>query len=62
MLYLEDKAIFARMMLEAKAYATAAKKAPTKESAEALFMTLIFRQQKIIARLLDAIAKLEHEP
>lgn len=61
-LYLEDKAIFARMMSEAKAYATAAKKAPTKESAEALFMTRIFRQQKIIARLLDAIAKLEHEP
>ena len=60
-LYLEDKATFAKMMSEARTYVTAAKKAPTKEPTEALFMMLIFHQQKIITRLLDAIAKLEHE-
>jgi len=60
-LYAEDKEMFAKMMSEARAYTKAAMKAPTKEPAEALFMTLIFHQQKIITRLLDAIAKLEHE-
>lgn len=60
-LYQEDQAKFAEMMSKAKAYAKAAKKAPTKEPAEALFMTLIFHQQKIITRLLDAVTKLEHE-
>ena len=60
-LYQEDQEMFAKMMSEAREYAKAAKKAPTKEPAEALIMTLIFQQQKIIARLLDAVTKLEHE-
>lgn len=47
------------MMSEAKAYVKSAKTAPTKEPAEALFMTLIFLQQNVIAKLLDTLAKVE---
>jgi hypothetical protein len=60
-LYNDDQEKFVKMMSEARAYAKEAKNAPTKEPAEALFMTLIFHQQKIITRLLDAIAKLEYK-
>jgi len=58
-LYKEDQEMFTKMMSEAKAYVKSAKTAPTKEPAEALFMTLIFLQQNVIAKLLDTLAKVE---
>jgi len=58
-MYEQDREMFARMMSEAKTYAKAAKNAPTKEKAEALIMTLIFQQQRMINRLLATLEKLE---
>jgi hypothetical protein len=76
-LYKEDREMFAKMILEVKAYANSAKnaplttklvkgsltsdelKTPAKEPAEALFMTLILLQQKVITKLLDTLAKVE---
>lgn len=58
-LYTEDRDMFTKMMSEAKAYAKAAKNAPTKEQAEALFMSLIFQQQRMISSLLATLEKLE---
>lgn len=44
----DNRIAFTKMMSDTKKYHAAFDKAPTKEPAEALFMTLIFQQQKMI--------------
>lgn len=52
--YQDDRILFDRMMSEAKQY-SAAFQASGKEPAEALFLTSIFQQQKMINKLLAVI-------
>lgn len=55
----ENREMFEKMMSEAKAYSDAFDNAPANETTEALLLTLILRQQEIIAILKEEIAKLE---
>jgi hypothetical protein len=58
----DNREMFEKMVSEAKAYSDAFDNAPANESTEALLLTLILRQQEIIAILKDEISKLEkHE-
>ena len=55
----ENREMFEKMMSEAKEYSAAFDNAPANETTEALLLTLILRQQEIIAILKDEITKLE---
>ncbi len=55
----ENRELFEKMISEARAFDVAFEMASSKEPAEALLMTLILQQQKIITKMLDALAKLE---
>lgn len=55
----ENRETFEKMMSESKAYSNIFDNAPANETTEALLLTLILRQQEIIAILKEEIAKLE---